>query len=79
VHLFTELLSDRVRVLGPDHPQTLDTRRNIAASTRSCGDLSEALRLFTEQLPDVNRVRGPNHPYTDSIQNSIAECRQVQD
>ncbi|MGW2112625.1 tetratricopeptide repeat protein, partial [Streptomyces sp. NPDC001948] len=27
---FEELLADRLRVLGPDHPDTLTTRSNLA-------------------------------------------------
>ena len=27
---FEELLADQLRVLGPDHPDTLTTRRNLA-------------------------------------------------
>ncbi|GFJ85116.1 hypothetical protein Phou_092960 [Phytohabitans houttuyneae] len=29
-HAFEELLADNLRVLGPDHPDTLTTRGNIA-------------------------------------------------
>jgi hypothetical protein len=31
LQLFRELLPDRVRVLGPDHPDVLATRHNIAS------------------------------------------------
>ena len=34
----SELLPDRERVLGPDHPDTLTTRNNIAAWTGRTGD-----------------------------------------
>ena len=36
--LFEELLSDRKRVLGPDHPDTLDTRQQIAILRKELGD-----------------------------------------
>jgi hypothetical protein len=39
LRLFRELLPDQVRVLGPDHPDVLATRSNIAYWTaRSGGD-----------------------------------------
>ena len=50
--------------LGPDHPDTLATRSNIASWTGETGDPHEALRLFRELLPDLARLLGPNHPYT---------------
>uniref|UniRef100_UPI002AD5A00C tetratricopeptide repeat protein n=1 Tax=Frankia sp. Cas3 TaxID=3073926 RepID=UPI002AD5A00C len=38
LQLSRELLPDRERVLGPDHPDTLTTRHNIAAWTGLAGD-----------------------------------------
>ena len=68
----TELLPDQERVLGPDHPDTLTTRNNIAHWTGQSGDAREALRLFQELLPDQERVLGPDHPDTLSTRNNIA-------
>ena len=60
--MFTALLPDRQRVLGPDHPDTLTTRSNIAGWTGRAGDARGALELFTALLPDRQRVLGPDHP-----------------
>ena len=46
LRLFPELLPDQERVLGRDHPDTLNTRSNIASWTGEVGD-ARALRLFT--------------------------------
>ena len=48
--------------LGPDHPDTLTTRGNIAHWTGEAGDARGALELFTALLPDRQRVLGPDHP-----------------
>ena len=56
------LLPDQQRVLGPDHPDTLTTRSNIAAWTGEAGDARGALALFTALLPDQQRVLGPTTP-----------------
>ena len=72
LRLFTELLPDRERVLGRDHPDTLTTRNNIAHWTGAVGDAREALRLFTELLPDQERVLGRDHPDTLTTRNNIA-------
>ena len=58
--------------LGPDHPDTLTTRNNIAAWTGKSGDAREALRLFTELLPDQERVLGRDHPNTLTTRGNIA-------
>jgi hypothetical protein len=49
---------------GPDHPDTLITRNNIAFWTGQTGDAREALRLSEALLPDRERVLGPDHPDT---------------
>ena len=59
-------------MLGPDHPDTLTTRGNIACWTGECGDPAGALRLFRELLPDRERVLGPDHPDTLTTRNNIA-------
>ncbi len=60
--------------LGPDHPDTLTTRNNIASWTGEVGDARGALRLFTELLPDRERVLGRDHPHTLTTRNNIAGC-----
>ena len=72
LRLYRELLPDRQRVLGPDHPDTLGTRHDIARWTGEAGDAREALRLYRELLPDRQRVQGPDHPDTLSTRHDIA-------
>ena len=72
LRLFTELLPDVERVLGPRHPETLATRSNIAVWTGQCGDAAGALRLFTELLPDVERVFGPRDSNTLLTRGNLA-------
>ena len=60
------------RALGPDHPDTLNTRSNIAYWTGQCGDAAGALRLSRELLPDRERVLGPDHPDTLMTRSNIA-------
>ena len=59
-------------MLGPDHPNTLRTRNNIAVWTGESGDPQTALKLFEELLPDRVRVLGPDHPNTLTTRNNIA-------
>ena len=61
-----------MRVLGPDHPDTLINRNNIAMFTEQSGDPREALRLSQELLPDQVRVLGADHPDTLRTRKRVA-------
>ena len=60
-------------MLGPDHPDVLTTRNNIAGWTAQGGDAAAALQLSRELLPDLVRVLGPNHPYTLTTGSNVAD------
>ncbi len=59
-------------VLGPDHPDTLTVRNNLAGAYRSVGRFSEAIDAWEELLPDCQRVLRPDHPYTLTVRNNLA-------
>jgi len=59
-------------IFGPDNPETLAARGNIAYWTGQCGDAREALRLFQALLPDQERALGPDYPNTLITRNNIA-------
>ncbi|MDA2910926.1 tetratricopeptide repeat protein, partial [Nitrospiraceae bacterium AH_259_D15_M11_P09] len=61
-----------LKTLGPDHPDTLTTRSNLAFWTGRTGKVREALRLFTQLLPDQQRVLGPEHPDTLTTRGNLA-------
>ncbi|MEM9609644.1 MAG: tetratricopeptide repeat protein, partial [Actinomycetota bacterium] len=69
---FTELLDDRVRILGPDHPHTLITRHQLATTHLRAGNHTQALTQFTELLNDRLRILGPDHPNTLTTRHSLA-------
>jgi tetratricopeptide (TPR) repeat protein len=66
--LLTEF-GDQERVLGPDHPDTLRTRFELA---RWIQDSTEALRQLRELLPLLERVLGPDHQLTLTVRVEIA-------
>ncbi|WP_234374945.1 tetratricopeptide repeat protein, partial [Streptomyces sp. NRRL WC-3605] len=59
-----ELLADRQRVLGPEHPDTLSTRFYLARWRGEAGDAAGAVTALEELLADRQRVLGPEHPDT---------------
>ncbi|WP_374200231.1 tetratricopeptide repeat protein, partial [Streptomyces sp. AC555_RSS877] len=58
------LLKDQTRVLGADHPNTLDTRYWAARFRGEAGDVAGAATAFAELLKDQTRVLGADHPDT---------------
>ena len=56
------LVAASERVLGPDHPDTLSSRRNLAIGYRAVGRVDEAVSLDEQTLAASERVLGPDHP-----------------
>jgi len=69
-----QLLSDRLRVLGPDHPHTLTTRSHLAFWLRVVGRVDEATASSEQLLNDRLRVLGPDHPDTLITRGAVAAC-----
>ena len=59
-------------LLGPDHPDTLTSRNNLAGAYESAGRLEEAITLYEQVLPDRIRVLGEDHPDTVASRNNLA-------
>jgi hypothetical protein len=58
--------------LGPNHPDTLMTRANLAHWAGEAGDPAAAQNLFAELLPVRERVSGPDHPDTLAVRANLA-------
>ena len=70
------LLEDAERVLGPDHPDTLASRNNLANAYQEAGRAAEAIPLHEQTLADRERVLGPDHPDTLTSRNNLAAAYQ---
>ena len=70
--MYEQTLADRERVLGPDHPDTLTSRNNLAVAYRDAGRTAEAITLHEQTLADRERVLGPDHPDTLTSRNNLA-------
>ena len=66
------LVADQERVLGPDHPDTLTARNNLAVAYQVAGRLDEAISLHKQALAARERVQGPDHPDTLQSRNNLA-------
>ena len=71
------LTADSERVLGPDHPDTLTSRDNLANAYQDAGRTGEAITLHEQTLTDRERVLGPDHPNTLTSRGNLALAYQV--
>ena len=69
---YEALLDDLQQVLGPDHPDTLTTRSNLAGCLGGAGRLAEATAADKALLDDQERVLGPDHPQTLTTRSNLA-------
>ena len=72
VGVHRKLLADRTRVLGPDAPDTLLTRNNLASCLAEAGQVEAAVAQFRKLLADRTRVLGPDAPDTLATRNNLA-------
>ena len=57
---------------GPEHPETLAARRDLAGWTGEAGDAAGARDQCAALLPIRERVQGPEHPDTLTTRNQLA-------
>jgi hypothetical protein len=69
------LVTDSVRLLGPEHPDTLNTRGSLATVRGGCGDVARAVAETEQLLRDRTRVLGPDHPDTRTCRENLAYWR----
>ena len=69
---FEKLLADQRRVLGPDDPDILTTRSNLASWLGESGRVAEAITAFEQLLANQRRVLGPDDPDTLTTRNNLA-------
>jgi hypothetical protein len=59
-------------VSGPEHPETLTARANLAYWTGEAGDPAAARDQYAALLPVLERVLGADHPYTLNDRANLA-------
>jgi tetratricopeptide (TPR) repeat protein len=71
--LFREALDRGVRVLGPEHPQTLGTMHGLALVYAAQGKTPDAVALLIDVLARRRRVLGSDHPATTGALEALGE------
>ena len=69
-----QTLDDRTHILGPNHPDTLGSRNNLAYAYQDAGRLDDAIPLLEQTLEDRTRILGTNHPSTLTSRNNLASA-----
>ncbi|WP_280344254.1 tetratricopeptide repeat protein [Nocardia abscessus] len=64
--------TDHIQIFGPDHPDTLASRNNLAYAYRLVGRLTDAISLYEQTLADQQRILGPDHPDTLASRSNLA-------
>lgn len=64
VDLFRQFRTTALQRLGPDHPDTLAARCQLAYLRARAGDLTSAFAACEDLLTDQSRALGPHHPDT---------------
>ncbi|WP_433041025.1 tetratricopeptide repeat protein [Dactylosporangium sp. CS-033363] len=74
---YWERLASRAgELLGPDHPDSLTARNNLADAYEAAGALDRAIELSERTLADRVRVLGAEHPDTLRSQTTLARACQ---
>ena len=74
IKLYQLNLAERERLLGPDHPGTLNSRGNLAAAYLATGRAAEAIPLLEQTLAGRQRVLGRDHPDTQTSRKNLAKA-----
>jgi len=75
---YRQVLDARLRLLGPDHPDTLTTRHDLATVLYKQGKLAEAETEARQALDARLRVLGPDAPTTLSTRYEIGRLLAAQ-
>lgn len=76
--MFEQALAIDLRVHGDEHPDTLTSMNNLAATLRAQGDLMSARDLEEHVLAVRRRVLGDDHPDTLTSMNNLAGTLRAQ-
>jgi len=71
--LLERAMDTQRRMLGPEHPETLQSATSLGNCLRFLGHYPEAEKLNRETLATERRVLGPRHPATLSSMSSLGE------
>jgi serine/threonine protein kinase len=72
------VLASQRELLGPDHPDVLESMSNLASMLANAGSVDEADAMFAETLSADRRVFGADHVATAATEINVASIRRYQ-
>ena len=69
--ILRKVLQERERTLGPEHPDTLETRHYLASAFEEEGKYAEAEAQYRALIKVEEKVLGPEHPDTLRARNNL--------
>ncbi|MBP8919188.1 MAG: tetratricopeptide repeat protein, partial [Micropruina sp.] len=79
IPLYEQTLTDRQRILGSDHPNTLTSRNNLASALWQRGQQREAFILWEAAAESAVRLFGPRHEVTRTLVANLTEAHRFLD
>ncbi|WP_084505918.1 tetratricopeptide repeat protein, partial [Nocardia harenae] len=76
IELAHATLIEHEQILGSKHPDTLNTRHNLADAYQEAGQVTSAIDLYEQVLTDRRRILGDDHPHTLNTRNNLALAHQ---
>jgi serine/threonine protein kinase len=74
IALLTRAYETREAKLGPNHPDTLTTRNNLAITYMTAGRPADAVLLLEANLQASEKALGPDHPETLRRRDNLASA-----
>jgi Tetratricopeptide repeat len=71
------LVEGRERLLGHDHPDTLNSRNSLALAYQGAGRVAEAVLLYERTLTNRERLLGYDDPRTLTSRNNLATAYEA--
>ena len=77
ITLYEQVVTDRSRILGENHPQTLASRNNLAYTYLLMGRTDDAVSHIEQTLIRSTRALGEEHPLTVSARKNLEVALHV--
>jgi hypothetical protein len=69
--LHRQALDARRRLLGPEHPDTLQSMNNLAGTLVDLGDLAGSRDLLQQAVHAYQKLLGTEHPTTRAVTSNL--------
>ena len=71
-----QALAHSEKAVGPEHPDTLTSRCNLAHAYHTARRQADAIAVFERTLADCESALEPGHPLTQTVRESLAAATQ---